>query len=142
MKRAVTIILLLAAICSILLLSFLRIWLAQENQNSWEAVRNYIFRDGQIAVTLTPGTIISDVKCAKSSDVTWKGNRAIVKAGYIWAPNIVIVCIRPQGETRRITVDTEKLNWDRVSIIEEAPGRFANYANGIRRDNSLLTVEE
>ena len=131
MKRAALVAILLPLVCALFVIILLRIQLAREGEYGWEALRNYIIRDGQISVILTPGSVINTAKCNKSTDVTWASNCAIVKADYTWATDITVDYTTPQKENKQITISTEKINWTRLSFVEVSPGRFTMFENGV-----------
>ena len=120
----------LAILCVLLLgaLFYIKREREAEGYRSWEAVRNYIIRDGQISVVLRDGAEIVDV--SGEGEISWDGNKATMKYGY-GLPSMSVTCQGADGQQWHIRFDTKKLNsWDRVEYRQQPSGVFRRFHNG------------
>lgn len=123
-----------ALVVALAALLFLKVSLAREGYNSWEAVRNNLWRDGQVAVELSEGSVITNASCSRGLAVTWKKNRAVVKAGYEWGISISVEYETRNGEHRQATIKTDKpSNWTRIRFVQDQNEHFRMIENGIEQ---------
>ena len=141
MKRTLITIVILALIPTILFPFLVKNRLAQEGYNSWEAVRNYLLRSGEVQIRLPEEFIITHATSNKDSDPIINDNIAIFEIGY--AGNILFD-IRYQdanGDYQDLSILTDKLNsWNRIHFSLAQAGEIIMVENGIpQRDAFRIT---
>jgi hypothetical protein len=134
------IILLLGAV---LFIFCIKISLTKEGYGTWEAVRNNLFRDGQIAIIISPDSTISNTSSNCSKDVTWQKNVAVVRVGYVWEAKISLEYRTSDGQTRHLVIKTDKPNnWHRVLFVQDQSGKFRKLTNGIEQEDTTTVITQ
>lgn len=130
----------LIAVAGLLLL---KMSVAREGYNTWEAVRNRLIRDGQISVELDGESTVTGVWCNKDFATGWEKNRATVKAGYEWDILISVQYRKRLGEHHQVMILTDKPNnWGRIRFIQSRDGQFRMFMNGIEQNGGFTVVLE
>ena len=147
MKKALKLVATFAIVVPIFaLLSMRYLWMPKEGYPSWEAVRNYLIRDGEIRIVF-PEEVTP--KATKSSErvTSIVANEVVTKIGYGW-PTIVIVAELPTGKERRYVFHSQKLNnWNRIKFVPVDPtdpdSRWLKIENGIEKpfDGPIVSVK-
>lgn len=144
MKRFVIAIplLLIILLSAFLLMMRYRVVVA-EGYPTWQAVRNMIFRDGEISIRLPDGMRIVSAKCDYTdSVVSTEGQVVNTKIGYSWSK---ITIEAEAGDIKQIFVfHPQKLNnWNRISYYPTDPSNpeseFIKIENGVRQQHNDLT---
>lgn len=146
MRRAIYILLALAIALPAALLIYLRYgFVASEGYPTWEAVRNYIVRDGEIVIRLPEDLKIVSARCDDiKGSVRIDGQRVTTKIGYTWCT--ISLQTESDGRAETIRFNPQKLNsWNRVIFIPVNPrdhqSEFLKFENGIETLHSDVTRE-
>jgi hypothetical protein len=122
----------------LVLLAMRYAWMPQEGYPSWEAVRNYLIRDGEIRIVFPDGVTPISADCDHpEAKTSIEGQQVITKIGYSWASITVWAELSP-GEKRQFLFETQKLNnWNRILFLpvdSENPNfNWAKIENGIEK---------
>ena len=146
MRRAIYILLALAIVLPAALLISLRYgFAASEGYPTWEAVRNYLVRDGEIVIRLPEGLKIVSARCDDTNGrVRIDGQTVTTKIGYTWCT--ISIQAESDGRTETIHFKPQKLNnWNRMIFVPVNPGdpksEFSKFENGIEKVHSDVTRE-
>lgn len=124
---------LIAAACFLLCMRYAVV--PREGYPTWEAVRNFLLRDGQITVTFPDGVIPRAAQCSDpNSSVSIRGQTVIVRIGY--SVPIIEVDTEYQGRPGAYSFTPMKVGqWHRMRYEPENPAdpasEFWLFVNGV-----------
>lgn len=118
-----------------------------EGYPSWEAVRNYLQRDGEIRITFPDGVQPLSASCEdeEPNSTSIQGNVVVTKIGYSWCL-LEVMARTPEGETILYKFHPQKLNnWNRIHYLPENPADphspFRKLENGIEKEAHDVSTE-
>jgi hypothetical protein len=143
MKRATSIALVLMTGLFAAFLLFMRYSVvASEGYPTWEAVRNMLLRDGEIAITLPKGITVVSACCDEiKSTVSIDGRTVTTKVGY--SNCMVTIEAVVESAPRTLQFESQKLNsWNRICFIPVDSNNplsdFIEFENGVEKTNRYL----
>lgn len=115
-------------------------FVASEGYPTWEAVRNYLVRNGEVVIRLPRGVTALSASCDdSSSEVRILGQTVIVKIGYSWC--CISIQAEVNGHPETIAFYPQKLNnWNRILYVpanpEDPRSDFWKFENGVEKRHS------
>ncbi|MCW0221381.1 MAG: hypothetical protein OJI67_23855 [Prosthecobacter sp.] len=147
MKRAIFFVIALLVTLPVMVLLFMRYQvMVHEGYPTWEAVRNRLVPDGEIAVTMPQGVKILSVKCDDPrSQISIRGQEVVTKVGYSWYTLSIEAEIK--GSPYLFTFNPQKLNhWNRIRFEPtDASNPYSDFTkseNGVRGSHSDVIRKE
>lgn len=146
MRRVIKILVGLAILTPAVFLIGMRYgFVASEGYPTWEAVRNYLVRDGEIVVRLPEGLNVVAARCDDPrGNVRVDGQTITTKIGHTWCR----IAIQTEGDGRRETIvfSPQKLNnWNRMLFVpinsSDPHSDFLKFENGVMKAHSDVTRE-
>ena len=109
-------------VLSIVFVLVMRYWFVpREGYPTWEAVRNYLIRDGQIQIVLPDGLKPLAATCDdRESVVSIEGQTVMVRIGYSWCL-IEVIAATDSGQKRVLKFNPQK-HRPRVTSTLHRPG--------------------
>lgn len=136
MRRAFIIIpVLMLVLCGAFLLVLRYRVVADEGYPTWEAVRNFLIRDGEIVITLPEGIKAVSAKCDDSgSSVSIQNETVTVKIGYTSCT--ISIDTEIDGMPRTLHFKAQKfISWSKIQFVPDAPtdphSEFTRIENGM-----------
>lgn len=128
-----------------LLLSLRYRFAASEGYPTWEAVRNYLEREGEIVIRLPEGLKIVSARCDDiNGNVRIDGQTVTTKIGYTWCT--ISIEIEVDARPEAIYFNPQKLNnWNRMLFVPASPrdpySAILKFENGVEESHSDVTRE-
>ena len=146
MRRTIYIVLALMVMLPTALLLYTRYrFVVSEGYPTWEAVRNYFIRDGEIVIQLPEGVEVVSTRCDDmSGHVRIEGRTVTTKIGYTWC-TISIQTNSNEG-FQTIQFSPQKLNnWNRILFIPVDPtnpnSNYIKFENGVKESHTDVVRE-
>jgi len=146
MRRVIYILLGLVILAPAAFLIYMRYgFVASEGYPTWDAVRNYLVRDGEIVVHLPEGLKVVSARCDDAGGhVQVDGQTVTTKIGYTWST--ISIQTEVDGRPEIIAFSPQKLNnWNRMLFVPINPSDphsdFLKFENGVKKSHSDVTRE-
>ena len=136
----------LACLILVFLLILRYYFVVSEGYPTWEAVRNYLIRDGEIVVLFPEGVKPLSAYCDDTyAVVSINGQSVTTKVGYSWCDMTVLA--ETNGTKVKYIFSPKKLNnWNRIRFEPENPAdpraNFVKYENGVRFKHRDLVLQQ
>ncbi len=144
MRRIIFTLLGLAVLVPASFLVYMRYsFMASEGYPTWEAVRNYLVRDGEIVIAFPEGVNVVSARCDDTDvDIQIDDQTVTTKIGYSWCT--ITIQTERGGRSESFSFNPQKLNsWNRMHFVPanpcDAQSVFLKLENGVEKAHSDVT---